>query len=212
MPKYFFLEAKNLSFEWENSVLFEGFNLEVSSSEMILISGSNGIGKTTLLRLLAGLTYPSSGVILIKGHPIHSLKFYLNKYVLWIGHELGLKRLLTVKENLDFLNKLHCLKPLNSISAALDYVGLPGFEDILCQNLSVGQKARVSLARLYLIPRTLWILDEPFTALDKEGIQNLEQHLLAHCEQGGITILTTHNKLSSFPTRFRSIDLANWCV
>ena len=87
-----------------------------------------------------------------------------------------------------------------------------GFEDVPCHTLSAGQQRRVALARLYLDCPPLWILDEPFTALDKQGVAQLEEHLAAHCERGGVVVLTTHHTLSRMPAGYRDIDLGKWAV
>jgi len=90
---------------------------------------------------------------------------------------------------------------------SLAAVGLRGFEDVPCHTLSAGQQRRVALARLYLPAPPLWILDEPFTALDKHGVAQLERHLASHCEQGGLVILTTHHNLQDKPAGYRELDL-----
>ena len=94
-----------------------------------------------------------------------------------------------------------------AIWQALAQVGLRGFEDVPCHTLSAGQQRRVALARLYLAPPPLWILDEPFTALDKHGVAQLEAHLARHCEQGGLVVLTTHHTLTEKPAGYRELDL-----
>jgi heme exporter protein A len=96
---------------------------------------------------------------------------------------------------------------IEAIWQALAEVGLRGFEDVPCHTLSAGQQRRVGLARLYLSPPPLWILDEPFTALDKHGVAQLERHLAAHCEQGGLVVLTTHHSLTEKPAGYRELDL-----
>jgi ABC-type transport system involved in cytochrome c biogenesis, ATPase component len=89
---------------------------------------------------------------------------------------------------------------------------LQGFEDVPCHTLSAGQQRRVALARLYLDSPPLWILDEPFTALDKQGVAQLEEHLARHCESGGMVVLTTHHTLTRMPAGYRNIDLGQWAV
>ncbi|RMS60244.1 hypothetical protein ALP65_03403 [Pseudomonas aeruginosa] len=90
---------------------------------------------------------------------------------------------------------------------ALADVGLRGFEDVPCHTLSAGQQRRVALARLYLDAPPLWILDEPFTALDKQGVAQLEAHLAGHCQRGGMVVLTTHHSLQQVPAGYRELDL-----
>jgi len=174
---------------------------------MLQISGPNGSGKTSLLRLLCGLMQPTAGEVLLKGRSLSAQRGELARNLLWIGHAAGIKGLLTAEENLIWLCALHQPASREAIWHALAEVGLRGFEDVPCHTLSAGQQRRVGLARLYLSPPPLWILDEPFTALDKHGVAQLERHLAAHCEQGGLVVLTTHHSLTEKPTGYCELDL-----
>ncbi len=136
----------------------------------------------------------------------------LARNLVWIGHAAGIKDVLTAEENLSWLSALHHPAPRASIWQALAAVGLKGFEDVPCHTLSAGQQRRVALARLYLEGPPLWILDEPFTALDKQGVAQLEEHLARHCEQGGMVVLTTHHTLTRMPAGYRDLDLGRWSV
>jgi heme exporter protein A len=196
-----------LSCERDWRLLFERLDLRIAKGEMLQIAGPNGSGKTSLLRLLSGLMQPTSGKVLLEGRDLESQRGELARNLLWIGHAAGIKGLLTAEENLTWLCALHQPASRDAIWQALDAVGLRGFEDVPCHTLSAGQQRRVALARLYLSPPPLWILDEPFTALDKHGVAQLERHLAAHCEQGGMVVLTTHHSLSHKPAGFREIDL-----
>lgn len=202
-----FLEAVALSCERDWRLLFERLDLRIAKGEMLQVAGPNGSGKTSLLRLLSGLMQPTAGKVLLDGRELESQRGELARNLLWIGHAAGIKGLLTAEENLSWLCALHQPASRDAIWQALDAVGLRGFEDVPCHTLSAGQQRRVALARLYLSPPPLWILDEPFTALDKHGVAQLERHLAAHCEQGGMVVLTTHHSLSHKPTGFREIDL-----
>lgn len=193
-------------------MLFENLGLRLDRGDMLQISGPNGSGKTSLLRLLAGLMQPTSGQVLLNGEPLHSQRTELAHNLLWIGHAAGIKDLLSAEENLSWLCALHQPANREAIWQALAAVGLRGFEDVPCHTLSAGQQRRVALARLYLDSPALWILDEPFTALDKQGVAQLEEHLAAHCEQGGMVILTTHHTMTRMPAGYRDIDLGQWAV
>ncbi|KPW19436.1 cytochrome c biogenesis heme-transporting ATPase CcmA [Pseudomonas cannabina] len=203
-----FLQAKALACERDWRMLFENLNLQVHAGDMLQISGPNGSGKTSLLRVLCGLMQPSAGRVLLNGLPLDRQRAEPGRNLLWIGHAPALKDLLTPLENLAWLCALHQPASAGQIAQALDAVGLAGFEDMPCHTLSAGQQRRVALARLYLPGPSLWMLDEPFTALDRQGIAQLENHLAAHCEQGGMVVMTTHHTLSRLPAGYRDIDLA----
>ncbi|MFP3516636.1 cytochrome c biogenesis heme-transporting ATPase CcmA [Pseudomonas sp. SIMBA_077] len=201
------LETQSLACERDGRLLFEHLELRLGPGDMLQISGPNGSGKTSLLRLLAGLMQPTEGQIRLKGQPLQEQRTQLASQLLWIGHAAGIKDLLTGEENLRWLCALHRPASHDAIWAALAAVGLQGFEDVPCHSLSAGQQRRVALARLHLHSPPLWILDEPFTALDKQGVAALEEHLASHCERGGVVVLTTHHTLSRVPAGYRDIDL-----
>ncbi len=193
-------------------MLFEHLELRLTGGDMVQISGPNGSGKTSLLRLLAGLMQPTSGQVLLNGQPLHAQRAELARNLLWIGHAAGIKDVLTPEENLNWLCALHQRATRDAIWQALAAVGLRGFEDVACHTLSAGQQRRVALARLYLSGPPLWILDEPFTALDKQGVAQLEEHLANHCERGGMVVLTTHHTLTRIPSGYRDLDLGRWAA
>jgi heme exporter protein A len=206
------LEAVGLACERDLRLLFEHLNLTLASGDMVQISGPNGSGKTSLLRLLSGLMQPTAGEVLLDGRPLSGQRSELAHNLLWIGHAAGVKDLLTPVENLTWLCALHHSVATDALWQALESVGLRGFEDVPCHTLSAGQKRRVALARLYLPGPALWMLDEPFTALDKQGVAQLEEHLASHCERGGSVVLTTHHTLNRMPAGYRDLDLGQWAV
>jgi heme exporter protein A len=206
------LQTVALACERDLRLLFENLDLRLASGEMVQVSGPNGSGKTSLLRLLAGLMQPTAGQVLLNGQPLEEQRTELARNLLWIGHAAGIKDLLTPEENLSWLCALHQPASVDAIWQALAAVGLRGFEDVPSHTLSAGQQRRVALARLFLDSPPLWILDEPFTALDKQGVAQLEEHLAGHCERGGMVVLTTHHAMSRMPAGYRDIDLGKWAV
>ena len=164
----------------------------------------NGAGKTTLLRLLTGLARPDAGEVCWQEQALHRVRDSYHQNLLWIGHQPGIKTRLSALENLRFFHHdgdtAQCL-------AALAQAGLAGYEDIPVNQLSAGQQRRVALARLWLTRATLWILDEPFTAIDVNGVERLTQRMAEHTQQGGIVILTTHQPLNVATDKIRRIAL-----
>lgn len=201
------LQACDLSCERDGRLLFEHLHLHLAAGDLLQVSGPNGSGKTSLLRLLCGLMLPADGDVRLNGQPLAGQRAELARQLLWIGHAAGIKDVLTPLENLAWLCALNQRADSAALWQALQQVGLRGFEDVPCHTLSAGQQRRVALARLYLPAPAIWILDEPFTALDVQGVAQLEQRLCEHCEQGGLLVLTTHHTLASKPAGYRNLDL-----
>ena len=189
------LEVKDLFCERDERVLFEGLSFCLNPGEIIQVEGPNGSGKTTLLRILSGLSQAYEGGVLFNGQPRSSIRDEFLASLLYFGHLPGVKATLTPEENLRWYCALHPHTRTAGIAQALVNVGLYGYEDVPCHSLSAGQNRRVSLARLYLSNAPLWILDEPFTAIDKRGVVRKEALIARHAEQGGSVILTTHHEL-----------------
>lgn len=188
------LSIHDLACVRDDRILFEGLNFSLEKGQLLHINGHNGSGKTSLLRILCGLSLAESGEIYWQGDPIdNQYDSYLNE-LNYIGHHPGIKADLSALENLQTARAMSSQPLLNiDLDEVLDTVGLYGFEDIPARQLSAGQKRRVALARLWVSSAKLWILDEPFTALDKKGIKMVEDKLLEHADNGGIAILTSHH-------------------
>ncbi|RDE22441.1 cytochrome c biogenesis heme-transporting ATPase CcmA [Motiliproteus coralliicola] len=190
------LEVQDLFCERDERVLFEGLNFSLEAGEIIQVEGPNGSGKTTLLRILSGLSQAFEGDILWQGEPIDEVRDDFLSDLLYFGHLPGVKAILTPEENLRWYCALHPHTRTEGITEALANVGLYGYEDVPCHSLSAGQNRRVSLARLYLSDAPLWVLDEPFTAIDKRGVARKEALIAEHAANGGSVILTTHHELA----------------
>jgi heme exporter protein A len=179
----------------EERILFESLDLEVNAGDIVQIEGPNGVGKTSLLRILAGLSVPYDGEVNFQGRSITSTQDSFHQNLLYLGHLAGVKGEMSAQENLEFSLAMH---GLNAASAeeTLQEVNLLGFEDALASHLSAGQHRRIALAKLWQSNAPIWILDEPFTAIDKLGVKKLERLFIDHAERGGCVILTTHQDLA----------------
>jgi len=203
------ISATNLTCIREERLLFDQLTVEINAGDIVQIEGPNGSGKTSLLRILAGLSQPYEGDVLYKNQLITQSREEFHQNLLYLGHLPGVKGEMTAQENLNFNLTLHGLHiDNNEIEETLSLVNLTGFEDSLASHLSAGQHRRISLARLYKSDAKIWILDEPFTAIDKQGVHSLEQLFKAHIIQGGCVILTTHQDLLTFsPSHVKKITL-----
>ncbi len=190
------LDLHHLEVWRDDRCLFSGLSASLRPGDVLQVCGPNGAGKTTLLHLVAGLGRAQHGHVHWLEHPREHDPEDFQRNLLFIGHLPGIKAALTVAENLNFLAACRGLMLTEAdLSAALARVGLDGYEDSPCGQLSAGQKRRVALARLFTEPVPLWILDEPFTAIDQQGVAELEGWIADHAERGGMALLTTHHVL-----------------
>lgn len=199
------LEGTGLSCIRDDRVLFEELAFELVSGQILLLEGKNGSGKTSLLRILCGFREPDSGEINWCGDAIKDSQFHAQ--MAYVGHLDGIKKELTVLENLRMSVALSHSGQY-SIDQALNKVHLKGYDDILVQALSAGQKRRLSLARLLITENVLWILDEPFTSLDKQGIALIETLMAEHCANGGMIVLTSHHDIDLPDVDVQRINLS----
>lgn len=199
------LECRDIAFERDFVPIFSGLSFALRRGEMLQVSGANGAGKTTLLRLLATSLTPSAGQIVWQGQNLESCKTAYRGNLTYLGHQTGIKAELSPRENLRWLLPFHP-NAAGSADQALAAVGLAGLEDSPCATLSAGQQRRVALARLHLSTALLWILDEPFTAIDRDGVSRLERLMHSHANRGGVVILTTHQPLSLASVRLLEME------
>ncbi len=189
------LKIENVAVFRSDLPLFDAISFQLGSGQAIQISGTNGAGKTSLLRCLCGLSTRFTGDILWNGQAVSSDSASIQRQLLYLGHGLGLKAKLTVNQNLAFYQKLRFDQDQAAINQALSALKIAQYADEPVANLSAGQKRRVSLARIISEPVKLWILDEPMVALDIEGQAWLEAVCNQHLAAGGLLITTSHQPL-----------------
>ncbi len=198
------LQVEALSCIRDDRVLFKQLSFEIKGRQVLLLEGKNGSGKTSLLRILCGFREPDSGEIYWCGNLLDN-QYYAQ--MVYIGHRDGVKDELTVQENLLVSTALGFASQ-TSISQALKKVDLQGHDEVLVQSLSAGQKRRLSLARLLITDNKLWILDEPFTSLDKDGIAVVEALMTEHVNRGGMVVLTSHHDVQLHDIKPQIINLS----
>jgi len=186
------LEAAELECERGTRTLFRGVSFAVTAGELLRVAGANGSGKTSLLRILSGLASPSAGEVRWKGQPIGSLKEEYARELVYIGHAPAVKDDLTPRENLAIACRL-CGRPasVEALRAALERLRVP---ELPVRKLSQGQRRRAALARLLVSDAPLWLLDEPYSALDAEGVAALNERIGEHTAAGGAVVYTTHQE------------------
>jgi heme exporter protein A len=198
------LEARELSCIRDERVLFSNLNFTLNSGQVLLIEGRNGAGKTSLLRILTGFRKPDSGDLFWNDEAIDDTQeFYQD--TAYIGHNNGLKDTLTAEENLRYAQAL-AISTL-TIDDAMEQVGLNGYQETVVRFMSAGQKRRLALARLLCTHKPLWILDEPFTSLDRASIKLFEKFIETQVNQGGLVIMTSHHDTSIPHTLLQKIHL-----
>lgn len=185
------LAARALAFSRGDERIFGPLELELRPGDTLVMEGGNGAGKTTLVRVLASLMPPGEGTVEWRGQPIASLDPDPARIAV-LGHLLGLKADLSPRENLRFRIALQGARGGITVGAALKSVGLEGYEDVPVRTLSAGQRKRTALAWLLLAPALVWLLDEPYANLDREGQVLVDRMLEAHALRGGATLLTSH--------------------
>ena|SRR5688500_2702568 len=202
------LEADHLAGHRGTRALFENLTFGVDAGRALVVGGPNGAGKTTLLRIVAGLTAAFAGTLRFRGSPMRPFDATLRANVLFAGHASALKDELTAEENVAAHVRL-AGAPVSedTIRKVLDDLGLGGQRALAARMLSAGQRRRVALARLWLVERALWVLDEPLTALDASAAEALTATIRSHLEAGGAAIVATHQPVDLGSGRAQSLAL-----
>jgi heme exporter protein A len=203
------LQAHQLACTRGERHLFADIDFEIKSGDALRVAGTNGSGKTSLMRLLCGLAFPSEGEVRWNGRNVRSVREEFCSALIYLGHTNGVKDDLAAWENLMVAATLAGY-PINRERAwqALDLLGLGEVAHLPTRSLSQGQRKRVALARLWLgTASKLWILDEPFTALDRSAVDELCNRLNAHLVDGGMLVYTTHQEVALNAGRMLQLDL-----
>lgn len=186
------LQLFKLAFDYQDLSLLNNVNFSLDAGDLLHVQGANGAGKTTLLKLLAGLYHPTEGSIIYQGQAIHNNLAQYQRDLCYVGHKTGISPFLTIKENCYF--DMH-YQQQTDVTALVSHFKLTTYLDIPCGMLSAGQRRQVGLLRLWCSKAKIWLLDEPFVALDESSLTILMNKIQAHREQGGIVILTSHQNL-----------------
>ena len=191
------LQAQDLACVRGERKLFSNLSFSLSSGDCLHVRGENGVGKTSLLRLLTGLSKPEAGQVLWNQGSISKNANQYHRELLFLGHRDALKEELSALENLQIYAELDGIElPIEKALAALWRFGLRGRENLPVNYLSAGQKRRVLMARMLTRQAKLWILDEPFNALDINAVAQLEQLMAEHLASGGLLVLTSHQAVN----------------
>ncbi len=200
-------EVSGLECIRQDIILFQDISFKLQSGDLLQVDGVNGSGKSSLIRILAGLMQPSAGEISWRGRNISECRYQYQKEMSYIGHLNGVKNTLTADENLEIMKALSGSPQSIPLSEVLAKLELGGMDGITLNRLSAGQKRRVGLARLLVTNSKIWLLDEPFTSLDSSGKSVIEQLIVEHSLQGGITVFSTHQPVEIEGCSIRHIHL-----
>lgn len=201
------LSVTNLSFERNELEIFTDLSFSLLPGEILEVQGANGSGKTSLLRILAGLSWASAGEIYWQGRLVTFPDSEFFSAILYLGHSVGLKTGLSVRENLQLAKQLSSGYQGISVEQALQQLGMSAYADTLIERLSAGQKRRAALTKLLMVEAAIWLLDEPVVALDGQGIECFSTILNHHLKQGGIAVVTSHHPLALTDVKIKRVKL-----
>ena len=211
LPNDCLLLANDIAFGRDDAIIFKGVNLSLDEGELVHITGPNGCGKTTLIRILTTLLSPTQGAVFYRGQLVNKSRYQYLSDLLYIGHKAGIKASLNAQENLSWMAKADGLADNKIILDALGVMGID-CESALspCRNLSAGQLRRVALSRLVFTEKKIWILDEPMATLDTAGIKKVNECIANHLKRKGAVLITSHQDIELEPAR--KFDLTEWCL
>ncbi len=201
------LHIKSVTCIKQDRCLFADLNFSLNSGQIMQLAGPNGAGKTSLLRIIAGFSVPDEGAVLFQEQPISKYYEEYARELLFIGHKTGVNTQLSAVENVSHWLQINGYINQPDLYPILAQLGLVGLEDVPVRMLSAGQQRRVALVRLWLSDAKLWVLDEPFTALDKSGVAFLQQRFTEHLLNGGTILLTTHQDLTTHFSNLQTVTL-----
>ncbi|MBH0025671.1 MULTISPECIES: cytochrome c biogenesis heme-transporting ATPase CcmA [unclassified Pseudoalteromonas] len=201
------LHIKSVTCIKQDRCLFADLNFSLNSGQIMQLAGPNGAGKTSLLRIIAGFSVPDEGAVLFQEQPISKYYEEYARELLFIGHKTGVNTQLSAVENVRHWLQINGYINEPDLYPILAQLGLVGLEDVPVRMLSAGQQRRVALVRLWLSDAKLWVLDEPFTALDKSGVAFLQQRFTEHLQSGGAILLTTHQDLTTHFSNLQTVTL-----
>jgi heme exporter protein A len=199
------LDVNHLSFEYAEQLLLHDVHFSLFSGDILHVKGQNGAGKTTLLKLLAGLLHPTVGEICYQGLSIQKQHEHYRQSMCYVGHKSGVHALLTPREHW-YLALPHVTSNV-SFEDAMETLGLSKISDVACYLLSAGQRRRVALLRLLTSDASLWLLDEPWVALDKQASLMLQRMLERHVHSQGMVVLTSHQAMPFDEMYYRVYEL-----
>jgi len=204
----YWMACEGLECVRDDRTLFSGLSFRIDAGQALQVEGRNGSGKTTLLHILCGLREADGGELRWCDQSVSELGADFFQHIAYVGHLDGVKQDLTPVENLRIAEAFGRPNTGADVDEALDRVGLYGFEDVPARSLSAGQRRRVALARLLVTDAVLWVLDEPYTALDRQGIAITEELLRGHVGNGGMVALTTHHQVRLRDTAVQRLNLS----
>jgi heme exporter protein A len=188
-------KVNNLECTRRDNILFKDLGFTLEDGGLLQIDGANGTGKSTLLQMCVGLIQASEGEITWNDENISDIRYKFQSDITYFGHSNGVKAGLTALENMKVMHALSGFKSEVDYLTILKQIGLNKMEHVLLNRMSAGQQRRIGLTRLFMSASKLWLLDEPFNALDKNGKKIIEQLIVNHCKSGGMVIFATHQSM-----------------